>query len=104
MQSQRLARFRPTLERLEAREVPAAVTANLRGGVLTAIGTNGNDQISVYRVGGTVVVDGLTTQNGVTTPFTANYAAAAVLSVVVAGEGGNDFIAVSETVAAAARL
>src|SRR5262245_2225102 len=104
MQSRCLARFRPTLQCLETRDVPAAVTADLRGGVLTAIGTNANDQISVYRVGGTIVVHGITSQNGVTTPFTGNFAAAAVRSVVVAGEGGNDFIAVSETVAAGARL
>ena len=64
MQSPRLTRFRPALERLETREVPAAVTADLRGGVLTAIGTNASDQISVYRVAGTIVVYATTTQNG----------------------------------------
>ena len=100
----RAGRFRPSLESLETREVPASITSNLSSGVLTVVGTGYNDEISVYRVEGTVVAYGVTTVNGTWNSMTYTYNASQVSCVVIVGEAGNDTITVSPTVAAVSRL
>src|SRR5262249_11874321 len=97
-------RFRPTLERLERREVPATITTDLRGGVLTAVGTDFNDTIVVTRIGAYMRVTGRTVQNGVATTYAKNFTASAVGSIVLAGEGGNDSITVASFLTQPARV
>lgn len=104
MPANRPNRPRPTLERLERRAVPAAVSADLRGGVLTVLGTPHNDQVSVFRVGNTVTVRSTTLAYGSSSTVTRNYAAALVHAVVLTGEGGDDRLSVAESVEAPARL
>jgi uncharacterized protein YkwD len=90
----RASSFRPTLEPLEAREVPAAVTIDLRAGVLTVLGTGYTDNVNVARVNAAVRVIGHTVVSGVVHPVVRHFPAAQVNSVVIATEGGNDAIAV----------
>jgi hypothetical protein len=74
-------RFRPNVERLETRDVPA-VTLSLTAGVMTVNATSGNDTITVRQLNGRVSVDGNAT----------SYAATAVNSLVVNSGAGNDSI------------
>jgi uncharacterized protein YkwD len=86
--------FRPILERLEVREVPAGITTDLRTGVLTVIGTGGHDQINVSQSATQVTVRGSSNQGGVITNVTRSYALSNVNLIVVTAEGGNDTIIV----------
>jgi len=72
--------FRPCVEHLEARDVPA--TASLTAGVLTINGTGGNDSIVLHQVSGRVKIDGIT----------ATFASANVNSIVVNAGAGNDTV------------
>lgn len=74
------ARFLPSLERLETRDVPA--TASLAAGVLTVNGTTGNDSIVLRQANGRVSIGGIT----------ATFASTNVNSVVVNAGTGNDAV------------
>jgi hypothetical protein len=78
------ARFTPSLEQLETRDVPA-VTLSLAAGVLTVNGTTANDSIVMRQANGRVSVDGVT----------ATYASTSVNSVVVNAGAGNDTISLA---------
>src|SRR5262245_50138999 len=82
----RLKRRKPRtlrLETLEPRHMMAGLTATLGGtGVLTVNGTSGNDSIIFRQTNNQVSIDGLTTK----------YATAAVKSIVVNLNGGNDTV------------
>src|SRR5262245_48812260 len=97
-------RLRPGLERLETRAVPAAITTDLRGGVLTVLGTSDPDVVGVNQVGGLMYVQGTTTTYGVPTTITRAYTAAAVRTVVVDLGSSNDRVIVAPSVAQPARL
>jgi uncharacterized protein YkwD len=104
MPANRTRSFRPALERLEERAVPATVAMDFRAGVLTVLGTNATDQISVVRLNGTIRVAGQTVQNGSITPVVRNFASAAVKTIVVAAEGGNDRVVIGLDVPAPSRV
>ncbi len=92
--------FRPSLEQLETREVPA-VAVDVRGGVLTAIGSNSSDTVVVTRGGPNVVVY---TQSSGEAPVYYTYPASWINTAVLAGEGGDDLLALAPTVVASGRL
>lgn len=92
--------FRPTLESLEHREVPAGITTDYRNGVMTVFGTGSADSIVVKQVGTYLQAQGVT--GGTTT--TKYYTASAVTQVVVVGEAGNDTITVSSLLNVTTRL
>jgi Ca2+-binding RTX toxin-like protein len=71
-----------TVERLEDRAVPAGFTAALQNGVLSILGTPGDDQIIVRQVLGSIVVDGAK----------AKFPAAAVNRIVIDAGSGNDTV------------
>lgn len=93
--------FRPILERLETREVPAA-TIDFRRGVLSVIGTNGNDQVTIAQTNGVVSITAMTSGDSAVARGTV--LSSALSLIVVSGESGNDVINVTEAVTAAARL
>src|SRR5262249_37881108 len=97
-------RCRPCLERLEGREVPAAITTDLRAGVLTVLGTGYTDQVSVNRVGGQLYVQGRTYTSATPTVVNKVFSSAAVKLIVVDADGGNDTVVVLPSVAQPARL
>jgi hypothetical protein len=78
------------LERLEMREVPAAVTATLSNGLLTINGTSQADIIRVNQVNNRISVQGVKIQSG--SSQNADVSAASVTKIVVNGHGGNDLI------------
>jgi uncharacterized protein YkwD len=93
------ARFHPALERLEARETPASsVTTDLRGGLLTVLGSDYADTITVSQVGTSFNLRATTTINGVATTVTKSFATTTVSVFVIAGEMGNDTIAVGNEI------
>jgi uncharacterized protein YkwD len=96
--------FRPTLESLEHREVPAAITTDLRGGVLTVQGTGYNDNVVVTQIGAQISVTGRTLENGVTNTVTRNFSSVGVSTIVVVGESGDDTIVVASFMTQLARL
>ena len=57
MKNASVARFRPEMERLEEREVPAAITFSSRTGVVVITGSSQDDVASVALVGSDVKVD-----------------------------------------------
>jgi uncharacterized protein YkwD len=69
---------RLNFEALEIRDCPA--TVNLFNGVLTVVGTAGNDNITVYRSGGYIVAGGQM------------FNSASVGELVISGGAGNDVI------------
>ncbi len=79
----------PSMESLEHRSLLSSVT--LDGGVLTVIGTKGDDQISVNRTddGGTIAV-GIVGERGY------GFAAEDVNLIVVRGLAGDDWIQVND--------
>jgi hypothetical protein len=80
----RNANFKPGVEQLEMRAVPA-VTVGLAAGVLTVNGTTGNDSIVLKQANGLVSVDGVAT----------TFAASSINSVVVNAGAGNDTVSLS---------
>ncbi len=80
--------YRPTLELLERRDLPT--TATLAGGVLTVVGTSGNDYISVAQSDGRIYVHDTAITVGKS--HVSSVAANQVNHVVVYGNGGNDVI------------
>lgn len=95
------ASFRPTLERLETREVPAtqlsttAVTANLTAGVLTVVGSRYGDQMNVTQSGTYIGVQSVTAATR--GRFSRYFATSQVRQIVVLGQQGDDAIAVVST-------
>src|SRR5438067_13770387 len=79
----RKAKFTPSLERLESRDVPT--TAVLSGGVLTITGSGGNDSIVLKQSLGRVYISGVTS----------SYATTGISSVVINDGGGNDTISLN---------
>jgi hypothetical protein len=77
--------FRPALEALEDRQLPA-VSAGLQGGILTVLGSGAGEVIRVSVAGGRVGVSGVSR----------TFAARAVTRVVVDAGGGNDRVVVSK--------
>lgn len=75
------AKFTPSFEQLEMRDVPA-VTIGLASGVLTIAGSSGNDSIVLKQSLGNVSVNGVT----------GSYAASSINSVVINDGGGNDTV------------
>jgi hypothetical protein len=91
--------FKPTIETLEDRFVPAAVTTNLTNGILAVVGTSAADQITIRQTGITFVVTATTTGGSrVVRSFTG------VSSIVVSGESGNDRISIGPEIRLSARL
>jgi Ca2+-binding RTX toxin-like protein len=86
-------RFRPVVEGLEAREVPASISYPDANGVITIVGSSGIDAVSVkYDATGTKVVVTASWGGSVTT------SKAAVKSVVFFGLAGNDWFTNSTAV------
>lgn len=77
-------RFRPEVERLEDRELPA--TANLTAGILTVLGTSSADNIGVTVSGGYIRTAGR------------SFAAGSVSKIVIAAAGGNDVVNISTSI------
>lgn len=75
----RAMRFRPSLEQLEPRAVPAT-TVSLAAGVLTVTGTSANDTITLKESGGKVAIAGISK----------TFATSKISSVVVRAGKGND--------------
>jgi len=73
--------FRPSLEQLETRAVPA-VTVSLSAGLLTVNGSTGNDSIFVRESVGKVTVSG----------WTKSYSVGSVTSIRVNANKGNDLV------------
>src|SRR5688572_583619 len=73
--------FRPRLEQLETRAVPA-VTVSLSAGLLTVNGSTVNDSIFVRESAGKVTVSG----------WTKSYSAGSVSSIRVNAGKGNDLV------------
>lgn len=84
-------RFRPAVERLEGREVPAAVTASLVYGSLNIVGTDDADIIVVRQVNGWLRVDG-TALGWVPSSW--------VNSIFVDAKGGADMVLLNSEAAA----
>ena len=81
-----VGRFRPGLERLEDREVPASISFPNASGVVTIIGSSGNDTVNVkYDSTGTKVVFSASWGGSVTA------SKSAVRKVVFHGGSGNDY-------------
>jgi Ca2+-binding RTX toxin-like protein len=80
---------RPAVEVLEDRAVPA-VTATLSGGVLSILGTSGNDSIIVRQINNVLSIDGIKIQTGATS--VASVPVGQVLKIQVHGGDGNDSI------------
>lgn len=95
------ASFRPALERLETREVPAtqlsstAVTVNLTAGVLTVVGSRYGDQMNVTQSGTYIGVQTVTAATGGRVGRW--FATSQVRQIVVLGQQGDDAIAVVST-------
>lgn len=91
-------RFRPAVERLEARDVPATTTVltNLSQGVLTVEGTDYADRVTVTYANSSVRVQASTAATG--TAIDQSFAAAGVAMIVVAAEGGNDTVVIDLSV------
>ena len=73
--------FRPAIEQLETRDVPA-VTVSLAAGVLTVNGTTANDSIVLHQSGGRVSIGGVAN----------TWTSTSVNSVVVNSGAGNDYV------------
>lgn len=89
--------FRPRLESLEAREVPAGVTATLQGGILTVVGTAARDEVTISYGGGRATVRSTSYDTGVARTAVRSFPTPAVRIVVVAAEGGNDAVVITGT-------
>src|SRR5262245_11377874 len=74
--------FRPRVESLEAREVPAGFTGGFSNGVLTINGTSGNDTISLTQSGDQVRLTG----------YTNVWSAGQIRNIVVNAGAGNDTV------------
>jgi hypothetical protein len=74
-------RFQPTIELLEAREVPA-LTASLVSGVLMIDGTDAPDTIVVHQIDNRISIDSLDQ----------TFASSSVQSISIMGRSGDDFI------------
>jgi hypothetical protein len=82
--------YRPHLEQLEPRELPAGISAYTQGSYLIVDGTAGNDYISVTQSSGRLSVYG--TQITVGTTKVSSIDANAVSRVLMRGQGGDDTI------------
>jgi hypothetical protein len=85
-------KFRPGLEMLETREVPA-LTGGLSNGVLRINGTTGGDTITLLQSGSQIRISG----------YTNTWSAGQVTNVVVNGGAGNDTITLGVDPSLAAR-
>jgi hypothetical protein len=89
-------RFRPVVDQLEARALPASVKARLVDGILTIVGTSRSDTVSIQQGGGKVSVLGL--RISVDGRRLARLPVAAVTAIHVLAGNGNDTISVSPRV------
>src|SRR5262245_3850561 len=86
-------RFRPEVERLEQRDVPASISFPDANGVVTIVGTNGNDYVHVtYDATGTKIVISASWGGSVTT------SKASVKKILFYGYGGDDWFSNVTTV------
>jgi hypothetical protein len=83
--------YRPALEQLEARELPATgITAIIQSGQLVVQGTSSNDYISVSQVNGQLSVYGAQIRNG--SSMSSSVSTTGITRVVINGGDGNDTI------------
>src|SRR5262245_20915471 len=94
MRPQHQRRFRPCLEALQGRDLPA-VTAAFAGGILSVTGTDGPDTIEVRQDNGRISVVGVPiVRDG---QNVSSVASADVTQIVVAALGGNDRVKVGSS-------
>ena len=84
MASKRLRQFRPMIELLEERRVPA-LTASISNGVLSIIGTDAPENIVVKQIGNAIMINGVW----------GRFRGGQISSIFVDACGGNDSIDVS---------
>jgi hypothetical protein len=85
--------FRPSVEALEAREVPA-FTGGFSGGVLTINGTGGNDSITLRQSGNAISLDG----------YTNRWDASQISSIRINAGAGDDTVTLNTSQQVAGRL
>lgn len=94
--SARRRRLRPSFDRLDTRVLPTAgVSASLANGILTVVGTNGPDQITLD-VSGPSRFRRMWNPGAVTVEGVGSYALNQVAAIVIYGGSGDDVIQVND--------
>jgi uncharacterized protein YkwD len=92
----RRTRFRPVLDRIDSRTLPTAgLSASLTGGILTVVGTDGNDQVSID-VSGPTRFRRTRSPGSLTVEGVGTYRLNRVAAVVVFTGNGDDVVKVND--------